>query len=87
MPPYRGQGANHAIEDVHRLVQVVKKIANMSNLGSGVELQAELIKKYSDEVATRGAEETLQSIKNGRMLMAYYNFKESPYFRKGLSRE
>lgn len=84
MPPYRGQGGNHAILDSFNFVVAVKKIANATT--GRAELQANLMKEYSDEVARRGAEETALSKKNGMMLMAYDDFKESPYAKQGLTR-
>ena len=82
---YRGQGGNHAVQDAHNFVEAVKKIAEGSE-SEQAELQASLIKSYSDEVAKRGGEETQLSIKNGDMMLAYTDFKESPYMRQGLSR-
>lgn len=48
--------------------------------------QARLVQEYSDEVAKRGAEEEALTLKNGRMLMNYYDFKESPYMKQGFSK-
>lgn len=84
MPPFRGQGGNHAIQDAHNFVEAVKKIAETTD--GRRELQTKLMKEYSDEIAKRGAEETLLSTKNGMMMMSYYDFKESPYMKQGLSR-
>lgn len=82
---YRGQGGNHAIQDAHNFVQAVQKIA-LAPIEDRAGLQKQLIQDYSNEVATRGAEETQLSIKNGYMCMAYHDFKESPYMKQGLSR-
>jgi 2-polyprenyl-6-methoxyphenol hydroxylase-like FAD-dependent oxidoreductase len=62
-----GQGGNHAIQDAHNLVEAVKKIAASNDESARQQLQTELIRTYSDEVAKRGAEETNLSTKNGRM--------------------
>ena len=84
MPPFRGQGGNHAIQDAYNFVAAVRKIAGTAN--GRAELQEKLMKDYSDEVAKRGAEETVLSLKNGKFLMAYDDFKESPYMKQGLNR-
>ena len=84
MPPFRGQGGNHAIQDSHNFVEAVKQIAKTTE--GRAALQAKLMKDHSDEVARRGAEETILSTKNGKFLMSYYDFKESPYNKQGLSR-
>ena len=86
MPPYRGQGANHATEDVNNIVEVIDRIASARAKEQRGGLQVKLILEYSDEVVKRGAEETCQSIQNGQMLMEYYDAKESPYFKKGLEK-
>ena len=84
MPPFRGQGGNHAVQDAYNFVEMVKKIAQAKEDRIG--LQRQLIREYSDEVAKRGAEETELSLKNGRFMMGYHDFKESPYMKQGLTR-
>ena len=81
---FSGQGGNHAIQDAYNFVEAIKKIAGTTDGRS--KLQADLMKDYSDEVAKRGAEETVLSLKNGKFLMAYEDFKESPYMKQGLNR-
>ena len=73
------------MQDAYNFVEVMKKILNAST-SERAELQVNLIEDYTDEVAKRGAEETQLSIKNGYMLMAYDDFKQSPYMKQGLSR-
>lgn len=80
MPPYRGQGLNHAILDAENFVEVMKKIQE-GDVG-----KREGIQEFGDEVAKRGAEETELSTKNAYMLLAYDDFKESPYMKHGLSK-
>ena len=82
MPPYRGQGLNHAIQDAYNFVQLLSKFKDESP-----KKRAQAVKEYSDEVASRGAEETKLSLKNGYMLTSYYDFKESPYYKQGLSKQ
>jgi 2-polyprenyl-6-methoxyphenol hydroxylase-like FAD-dependent oxidoreductase len=84
MPPFRGQGGNHAVQDAYNFVEMVKKIAQAKEDRIG--LQRQLMREYSDEVAKRGAEETGLSLKNGWFMMGYHDFKESPYMKQGLTR-
>ena len=72
------------MQDAYNFVEMMKKIAKTSDASE--DLQRQLIREYSDEVAHRGAQETELSIKNGRFLMAYDDFKESPYAKQGLNR-
>ena len=84
MPPFRGQGGNHAIQDAHNFVEAIKKIE--AEKARGTKTQENLMKEYSDGIAKRGSEETQLSLKNGRMVISYSDFKESPYMKQGLSR-
>lgn len=83
MLPFRGQGLNHSIQDVHNLVQAVTETYQ----DAAAERKAELIQEYSDEAARRGGEEAELSKKNGYMLMDYARFMDSPYMKHGLSRQ
>jgi 2-polyprenyl-6-methoxyphenol hydroxylase-like FAD-dependent oxidoreductase len=80
MPPHRGQGLNHAINDAFNFVEAVKKIK--ASDGS----QSSLIQAYSDEVAERGAKETLMSKESAYTSMSIDTLKESPWFKHGLRR-
>lgn len=62
MPPYRGQGLNHAILDASNFVEAMKKVRD------GETQQETATKEYGDEVAKRGAEETVMSVKNAHMV-------------------
>lgn len=84
MPPFRGQGGNHAVQDAYNFVEMVKKISAATE--NREEMQQRLMREYSDEVAKRGGDETELSIKNGMFLMNYTNFKDSPYNKQGLNR-
>ena len=84
MPPFRGQGGNHAVQDAYNFVEMIKKINETKD--NRTELQVRLMREYSDEVAKRGADETELSVKNGRFMMAYSDFKNSPYSKQGLSK-
>ena len=84
MPPFRGQGGNHAVQDAYNFVEMVKKIVEAKD--NRAELQKQLIREYSDEVAKRGAAETELSMKNGKFMMGYSEFKNSPYMKQGLNR-
>lgn len=78
---YRGQGLNHAIQDAFNFVEAMKKVRD------GEAKKEEIVQEYSDEVAKRGAEETTMSTKNAYMMLAYEDFKESPYMKHGLSKQ
>ena len=79
MPPYRGQGLNNAIQDSYNLVEAIKNIEAGGN-------QAEIIKKCSDEIAKRGAAETLLSRETGLASLDWDLFTSSPLFQHSLSR-
>ncbi|KAF2716966.1 FAD/NAD(P)-binding domain-containing protein [Polychaeton citri CBS 116435] len=81
MSPYRGQGCNNALQDAHNFVQAVTEISKEPSS------QAQLIQAYADEMSKRGAEEVILSEKNARMMLSYHGFKESPYFKVGLSKQ
>lgn len=81
MPPHRGQGLNHAIQDAYNFVQLQTQILNDPSID-----QAQHVQSYSDEVAKRGAEEVTLSRQNAYMMLAYSDMKNSPYFTMGLKR-
>lgn len=83
MPPFRGQGLNHAIQDSYNLVQTIKRLTEERATGAAVD---EALDAYAEEVIVRGAAETKASILNGKMMADYYDFKSSPYAKKGFSK-
>ena len=80
MPPNRGQGLNHAINDAYNFVKTVEKIA------TGGSNQALAIQAYSDEVAARGAKETELSRETAFLTLDYSKFKDSALMKHGLTR-
>ncbi|KAK4494807.1 hypothetical protein PRZ48_014163 [Zasmidium cellare] len=80
MPPYRGQGLNHAVQDAYNFVETMKRTK------AGEVTKESSIQEYGEEVAKRGSEETVMSTKNAYMMLAYEDFKESPYMKHGLSK-
>ena len=80
MPPNRGQGLNHALNDAYNFVEAVKKVAT----AQGDRL--EVIQAYSDEVAVRGAKETELSRETAFLTLDYSKFTESALMRHGLTR-
>ena len=73
------------MQDAHNFVEAVTKIAN-AQASEQMELQATLMKEYSNEVAKRGAEEAQMSITNGYMMMEYDDFQSTMYAKIGLKR-
>lgn len=71
MPPFRGQGLNHAIQDAYNLAEAVKAVQDDSAR------QTEVLAAYSNEVVQRGAEETSMSRQNAYMALSYQGFKDS----------
>lgn len=80
IPPHRGQGLNHAIQDAFNFVEVAKKL----RAGDGE--QSELVRQYSDEVAERGAKEVQISKHSAFMVMDVDKLMESPLFKHGMAR-
>lgn len=58
----------------------------MKKVKAGEVKKEESIQGYGEEVAKRGAEETVRSTENAYMMLAYENFKNSPYMKHGLSK-
>ncbi|KAL9087409.1 MAG: hypothetical protein Q9165_006706 [Trypethelium subeluteriae] len=80
MTPHRGQGLNHAIQDVFNLVKTLKALhPDGSNLASSIE-------DYSQEVVRRGADEVLNSKKSGYMFLDWDQLKNSPLMKHGLKK-
>lgn len=78
MPPHRGQGLNHAIQDAFNLVKLLGRVA-------GGEAELGEIQECSEEVAKRGAEEVEVSKQNAFMTLDWERLKESPVFKQALN--
>jgi 2-polyprenyl-6-methoxyphenol hydroxylase-like FAD-dependent oxidoreductase len=85
MPPYRGQGLNNAIQDVHNFVEVLVKLQALKGDAAAVAAtQKTLIDEYTAEVVKRGAEETELSTQMAYGMLKYDEFvREVKY---GISR-
>lgn len=79
MPPNRGQGCNHAINDALNFVRSVKAIA------AGAD-QAKTIQAHSDEVIERGAQETRLSKETAEKTVDYAHFMDHGMVKHGLER-
>ncbi|KAJ5293815.1 hypothetical protein N7508_008636 [Penicillium antarcticum] len=77
MPPYRGQGLNHCVNDVSKLLM------GLIAVHSGEANLSETIAEYESEMIPRGKEEVTCSVENGRMLHDWNKVQESPVFRRG----
>ncbi|KAK3369272.1 putative monooxygenase [Lasiosphaeria ovina] len=90
MPPYRGQGLNHCINDVWHLS---KGLTEMLSGASGEPATAtadakkltlaEVVTRYEAEMVPRGAEEVRCSVENGYMLHDWKKIQQSPVFNRG----
>lgn len=77
MPPYRGQGLNHAICDISHLLDAINSIR------SGEKTFEEAISEYDAEIVPRGRDEVTCSVENGKMLHDWEQVKQSPVFNQG----
>ena len=79
MPPFRGQGLNHAVLDARNFVDAMVRVRD----GEGLE---EAIEKYADEVVRRGAEETKLSREQGIMVHDWERMLEAPILKHSVNR-
>ena len=87
MPPHRGQGLNHAIQDAYNLVNILSDFSKLRSSGNDTKGQlAEKIQDYSDEVAKRGAEEVNMSKQNAMMTLDWNLLQNSPFMKHGLNK-
>ncbi|KAI4722866.1 FAD/NAD(P)-binding domain-containing protein [Aureobasidium sp. EXF-10727] len=82
MPPHRGQGLNHAIQDAYNLVDIL--VAN-HNFPTPLDLASQL-QSYAHEVSVRGAEEVRLSKQNAYMVLDWGLLKQSPVFKHALDK-
>lgn len=87
MPPHRGQGLNHAIQDVYNLVRVLTTPASSEDCSESEQMQlAKDIQEYSDEAVSRGAAEIRLSIQNAFMALNWKTFEQSPMMKHALDK-
>ena len=79
MPPYRGQGLNNAIQDSYNLLEAIRKVEAGGD-------RTEIIQECSNEIAKRGAAETVLSRDTGLASADWERLKQSPLFRHSLGR-
>ena len=80
MPPNRGQGLNHAINDSLNFVDAVKRIASRQVS------REEAMQEYMEEVVARGGKETELSRETAFLTLDYRNFANSAIVKHGLTR-
>ena len=80
MPPNRGQGLNHAINDAYNIVAAIKHREHRKGQKQAV------VEAYRDEVVERGAKETQLSRDTAFETLDYDKFKDSGIMRHGLAR-
>ncbi|KAI6089531.1 FAD/NAD(P)-binding domain-containing protein [Hypoxylon rubiginosum] len=77
MTYHRGQGLNHSIADVFKLVELLAD--------QGSKPQAELINAYETEMRARGGEEVRLSEMNSLMLHNWAKVEQSPLIKRGVA--
>lgn len=86
MPPYRGQGLNNAIQDVHNFIQAISQLRPpQNNAAAAQNLQTKLIDEYSAEVVKRCVEETELSTQIAYGMLKYDDFLRELKFGIGRS--
>lgn len=75
--PDRGQGLNHCLYDISRMLNTLQKAR------AGESTLKDVITAYDEEVVPRGAEEVSCAVENGFMLHDWKKIQESPVFRDG----
>ncbi|KAH0272552.1 FAD/NAD(P)-binding domain-containing protein, partial [Aureobasidium melanogenum] len=83
MPPHRGQGLNHAIQDAYNLINILIEHYNSSSAPSDLPSQ---LQAYAQEVSVRGSEEVRLSKQNAYMVLDWKVFEQSPVFKHALDR-
>ncbi|CAD0095884.1 unnamed protein product, partial [Aureobasidium vineae] len=83
MPPHRGQGLNHAIQDAYNLVNIL--VASHKNSSTSSDLPSQL-QSYAQEVSIRGGEEVRLSKQNAYMVLDWKLLEQSPVFKHALDR-
>ncbi|XXG99820.1 hypothetical protein Hte_006161 [Hypoxylon texense] len=77
MTYHRGQGLNHSIADVFKLVELLASPEQRT--------QAELISAYETEMRARGGEEVRLSEMNSLMLHNWAKVEQSPLIKRGVA--
>ena len=80
MTPQRGQGLNHAINDVVNLVGALKSVRD------GETTLEKAVSEYGHELTSRGGEEVRVSLANTRMLIDWDSLSKSPLFARSVSK-
>ncbi|KAG9555690.1 FAD/NAD(P)-binding domain-containing protein, partial [Aureobasidium melanogenum] len=83
MPPHRGQGLNHAIQDAYNLINILIEHYNSSSGTSDLPTQ---LQAYAQEVSVRGSEEVRLSKQNAYMVLDWKVLEQSPVFKHALDR-
>ncbi|KAH0362404.1 FAD/NAD(P)-binding domain-containing protein, partial [Aureobasidium melanogenum] len=84
MPPHRGQGLNHAIQDAYNLVNIL--INHYKTSSSATSDLTSQLQSYAQEVSVRGAEEVRLSKQNAYMVLDWKVLEQSPVFKHALDR-
>lgn len=91
LPPHRGQGLNHCIQDISNLLKAILSLSP-SNAGITSEeskpltTKASAISAYDAELVKRGGEEVENSRKNSMLVHDFEKFMDSPVLKQGYAR-
>lgn len=92
IPPDRGQGLNHCIQDISNLLTAILSLPTVpsstipSTESPVTNTQASAISAYDAELVKRGAEEVENSRKNSMLIHDFEKFMNSPVLKQGYAR-
>lgn len=91
LPPHRGQGLNHCIQDISNLLAAILSLspsnaAEASEESKPTMTQASAISAYDAELVKRGGEEVENSRKNSMLVHDFEKFMDSPVLKQGYAR-
>ena len=78
MPPFRGQGLQHALEDAAKLVD------ELTLFGRGQQSLESAVRNYEDEMKPRASKEVFISVMAGQMSHRFDQLMQSPMVQNGL---
>lgn len=90
LPPHRGQGLNHCIQDISNLLTAILSLspsnADETSESAPTTTQASAISAYDAELVKRGEEEVENSRKNSLLVHDFEKFMDSPILKQGYAR-
>lgn len=91
LPPHRGQGLNHCIQDISNLLIAILSVSpsnaeESSEDSKPTTTQTSAISAYDAELVKRGGEEVENSRKNSMLVHDFEKFMDSPILKQGYAR-